>query len=357
MDNLVKGKTVIGNRYMKDRATDAVIEVEVLYGNEEFGFLRTVDGDIKKCPDEEYKKELAAYRAKLYRETEADRIMNESPEYAQEYDEDDAPETAEPETGTRNELVRQNNGKIVTADMIRDARKLDRKKLKVPFIILGSVAALMLILLLVSTFTSGNKKKSPAQDELQTESSIGVAVLGKDVAVGELISTSDFEASYVSRETFDLLSKTTYIGANGKSHEGTVILWNDIDSYDNYVALRTIPAGTVAMADDFALSRSAITGQMTIRLVAVIGSDSLDDGEIVCELGRYVVEAGSLRDILNSQGQSVLGELYDEAATEETAENIEVPVEAPDEEPISEVEPEGVQPESPVEEPAPEQAA
>ena len=316
MEKLNPGKTIIGTCSMDDKNTGKSVDVEVLYRNEDEGYLVTKDGDIKRVHGDEYRNILKAYKTTQWKADNVSRLMDEETEAASDhisYEEQD-------------EITPESDNQQKTATDINDDQCADRKKQKIPLIILVSVLALLAILLLISFVYPGKNKQSTTSD--QGNSSVGVAVLKRTVPVGELVSSSDFEVSYVSRDTFDVLSRTTYIGANGKSHEGTVILWNDIPSYDNYVALRTIEEGSVAYADDFALSRSAITGQMTIRLVAVIGSESIDDGEIVCELGRYVVEAGSLTDILNSQGQSILGDLYDEAETEETAENIEIAVEA-----------------------------
>ena len=302
MEELIKGRTVIAKKGVSDKKTGIVTEVEILYGGEETGYMRTMDGEIKRIPvPEQYKEILQEYRDRQRKEDAADQIMNEGEDdtdyYAQE-DQETGPDEQDP---GKQELVKAVAGSLEIQK--KNGLRAGHRKLLVPVIILGAVILATLGVLLAQMLAKNNQKVQ------MPEESICIALLKHDIRTGDAVTADTFEPSYVSRETFDLLGRTMYIGPDGISREGAVMLWDDAGKYENCIALRSIEAGSVAMADDYSLSRSSLTGQTTLRLVAVITSDSLEENEIICELGRYVLETGTLSDILNAQNISVLGDM------------------------------------------------
>jgi len=300
MEELIKGRTVIAKKGVSDKKTGIVTEVEILYGGEETGYMRTMDGEIKRIPvPEQYKEILQEYRDRLRKEEAADQIMYEGEE-GTDYDVSDSPAMTgeEQETG-RQELVKSSSGELAVRKKEKSL-KHSRGKLLIPVIILGTVVLATLGLLLAQLLTRNSREAQ------LPEETVSIALLKHDIRVGDTITAADFEHSFVSRETFDMLGRTMYIGPDGISREGAVMLWDDVSKYENRIALRSVEAGSVAMADDYSLSRSSLTGQTTLRLVAVITSDRQEEDEIVCELGRYVLETGTLSDILNAQNISVL---------------------------------------------------
>lgn len=320
MEELKKGVSVIAKKGISDKKTGIVTEVEILYGGEETGYMRTMDGEIKRIPvPEQYKEILQEYRDKQRKEEAADQIMYEGEEDT-DYDMPDGPaeepEVQEPE---KQEIVKASSNTLEVRKNEKRFRTVNRNLL-IPVIILGSVVLVTLGLLLVQMLTKNSRKVQ------MPEENICIALLKHDVAAGDTITAADFEPSYVSRETFDMIGRTMYIGPDGVSREGAVMLWDDVGKYENCIALRSIEEGSVAMADDYSLSRSSLTGQTTLRLVAVITSDRQEEDEIVCELGRYVLETGTLSDILNAQNISVLtdmagdGEIQDAPVYEEVPE-------------------------------------
>ena len=157
MEQLEKGKTVIAHKVLNDKESGTVTEVEVIYGGEETGYLRTQDGDIKRLGREQYQEILLEYREEQQKSEAADQIIHEGEAESDFFDqEDQKPETAaeEPE---RQELVKTPQGVLKTLGKNTDAR-LHQKKIFIPVIILGVVVLVTLSLLLAQNMTRNDQQ-------------------------------------------------------------------------------------------------------------------------------------------------------------------------------------------------------
>lgn len=147
-----------------------------------------------------------------------------------------------------------------------------------------------------------------------------------DIFTGDMIT--DFK---ISEDEFDQMNAATYISADGKTTNSTLITAEKREDIIGKFATRNIPKGTYLTLQDYSSQKviaektfvevevdgqtisvpvdaTSLTGNTRVKIVALITTDNQDD-TIAIALSEFILEDRTLSDIFDSAGQSILAQL------------------------------------------------
>lgn len=333
---LISGQTVIARITAREGAES--FPVDIVYMSETEGRINMPDGSTKIISGARYQKFLENYHEKMKleeREKQLSRIIppseaendditffdEEEGDYGYDifddenamYEDEDTEEERMPVVAKQRQVPdrRFETNKTKKKRKVTKAYPEEETGRKKP---ISKTARIAIIAVVAVALLAGGlflaralmkKGDSPA-------SSMTVAVLKTDLAQGTALTEEMIESRKLSEEDYEILSNTTFVSPDGKTYTGTLVSWEDRASLIGGVALRTIEAGNAIMAEDLAKKESDGTvtepaQPMQMRVVAIISSDQLKE-DVMVELGKYVFEAGQLKDILDEANESLIPE-------------------------------------------------
>ena len=160
---------------------------------------------------------------------------------------------------------------------------------------------------------------------------IRVIALAKDIKAGDVINEADLEEAAIMREQFEDLSAGTAVDSKGNAVKDYVQLWSNRNGIIGKYAADNLVAGEYLMASDYATLKNGLNmieididgtkvkvpvkataaGTSDMRLYAIVTSRSAEGltNSFALNLGELTFEGKSLKDILTSDGTSVLKEV------------------------------------------------
>ena len=160
---------------------------------------------------------------------------------------------------------------------------------------------------------------------------IEVISLVKDVKAGNVISATDIERSTIMRSQFDNLSVGTTVDSSGNVVQNYVQLWSNRNSIVGKYAADNLAAGDYLTAADYATLKNGLNmieididgtkvkvpvkataaGTSDVRMYAIVTSRNAEGvtNSFALNLGELQFDGKSLKDVLNSNGNSILEEL------------------------------------------------
>lgn len=334
---LISGQTVIARITAREGAES--FPVDIVYMSETEGRINMPDGSTKIISGARYQKFLENYHEKMKleeREKQLSRIIppsesekddesffdEEEGDYGYDifddedalYEDEDPEEERMPVVARRREVPdrRFETKKKKKVTKAYPEEEASRKKPMSKTARIAIIAVVAVVLLAGALFLARALMKKGDSPSNPPASAMTVAVLKTDLAQGTALTEEMIESRKLSEEDYEILSNTTFVSADGKTYTGTLVSWDDRSSLVGGVALRTIEAGNVLMAEDLAKKEADGTvtesaQPMQMRIVAIISSDQLKE-DVMVELGKYVFEAGQLKDILDETNESLIPE-------------------------------------------------
>ncbi|MBQ9328179.1 MAG: hypothetical protein IJ225_06550 [Solobacterium sp.] len=195
------------------------------------------------------------------------------------------------------------------------------KRLRTAAMFLLVFALLPYLLYAVGVIGFGQRQATPTDE-------IHVISLAKDVKAGEVIPKDALTESIIMREQFNDLSGGTAIDSKGNTVKDYVQLWSNRNAIAGQYATGNLEAGDYLLASDYAVLKNGMNmieidvdgtkvkvpvsatkaGSSDVRVYAIITTRNAEGvtKSFALNLGELAFEGKSLKDVINSEGESIL---------------------------------------------------
>ena len=152
-----------------------------------------------------------------------------------------------------------------------------------------------------------------------------------DISQGEVITEEMLTAYKISAEEYEQMNNAVYVGADGSTANGSLVLSDNMDNVVGKFATRNISKGTYITTQDYSTQKiiaektfieveidgqtvsvpvdsDYLTGDTRVKIVALITSETNNE-TIAVALSELILEDRTLQDIFDSAGQSILDKL------------------------------------------------
>ena len=227
---------------------------------------------------------------------------------------------------TEESSAKENEEKIASS---RNEKQHDTYALKFSIMSGITVASLLTAVFAFLCLYGKIPGMNPAVKDIQRK----VVQLSSDVKVGDVITKDDIKEVNITDEQYDEMSGKTVFEANGEKTTDAVVLYSNANDVIGKYATDNLSSGDYLMLSDYSdvkedekfitmnidgkettIPISVTTaGNSSVNLYAII-TTTLEDGTVknlAVNLGTFSLEGRNLKDILNSDGKSVLGNILD----------------------------------------------
>lgn len=202
-----------------------------------------------------------------------------------------------------------------------------------PWLIVTAVAAILSVIF--SGMTAYQSFIIYHQDESETAKEYQVIKVTENIPAGTVITEEMLSAETVTEEDYQaLFTNKQIIRADGSTISEKPLLWSNKNQAVGTYALDTMNAGSYLLNSGYSILRegealvemnidgttvkvpvtTVTNGSSTIRLYAIVTSSDADGNKKTypMDLGEFKLEGKTLKDIINSEGKSILQEFIKE---------------------------------------------
>lgn len=202
-----------------------------------------------------------------------------------------------------------------------------------PWLIVTAVAAVLSVIF--SSMTAYQSSIMNRQDESETEKEYQVIKVTENIPVGTVITEEMLSAETVTEEDYQaLFTDKQIIRADGSTISEKPLLWSNKNQAVGTYAVDTMNAGSYLLNSGYSILKegealvemnidgttvkvpvtTVTNGSSTIRLYAIVTSSDADGNKksYPMDLGEFKLEGKTLKDIINSEGKSILQEFIKE---------------------------------------------
>lgn len=263
--------------------------------------------------------------------TEAQRIVKEDKENKKKLKEkrklQRELEEAKQMFGVNDEPVTNDDANKIIS--IKDDKKHDTYALKFSIMTGITVASLLTAVFAFLCLYGKIPGMNPAVKDIQRK----VVQVSSDVKAGDVITKDNIKEVNITDEQYDEMSGKTVFEANGEKTTDAVVLYSNANDVIGKYATDNLSSGDYLMLSDYSDIKEdekyitmnidgkettipinvTTAGNSSVNLYAIV-TTTLEDGttkNLAVNMGTFSLEGRNLKDILDSDGKSVLGNILD----------------------------------------------